>query len=97
MGRTWPFLLMFESRVERHSSCGIETLNGHMYSAGCRIVNGPLGLGRHRMRVRYDFVLFCFCLILYSSIAKTCTPFWYQRDCKEIVIIVYHIFFYIMN
>ena len=31
MGPTWPFLLMFESRVERHSFCGIETLNGYMY------------------------------------------------------------------
>ena len=28
MGPMWPFLLMFESRVERHSFCGIETLNG---------------------------------------------------------------------
>ena len=25
-------------------------------------------------------VLFCFCLVLYLSITKTCTPFWYQRD-----------------
>ena len=32
MGPTWPFLLMFESRVERHSFYGIETLNGHVYS-----------------------------------------------------------------
>ena len=35
MGPTWPFLLMFESRVERHSFCGIET----------QIVNGPPGRG----------------------------------------------------
>ena len=28
MGPMWPFLLMFESQVERHSFCGIETLNG---------------------------------------------------------------------
>ena len=34
MDPTWPFLLMFESRVERYSFCGIETLNDHMYSAG---------------------------------------------------------------
>ena len=34
MDPTWPFLLMFESRVERNSFCGIETLNGYMYSAG---------------------------------------------------------------
>ena len=27
-------LLMFESRVERHSFCGIETLNGYMYYVG---------------------------------------------------------------
>ena len=33
MGPTWPFLLMFKSQVERHSFCGIETLNGYMYSA----------------------------------------------------------------
>ena len=26
MGPTWPFLLMFESRIERHSCCCIETL-----------------------------------------------------------------------
>ena len=45
------------------------------------------------MRVGHGFVLFCFCLVLYSSRTKTCTPFWYQRDGKEIVIIVYHIFF----
>ena len=32
MDPTWPFLLMFESRVERHSFCGIETLNDYMYS-----------------------------------------------------------------
>ena len=32
MGPTWPFLLMFESRVEKHSFCDIETLNGYMYS-----------------------------------------------------------------
>ena len=32
MGPTWPFLLMFESQVERHSFCGIETLAGYMYS-----------------------------------------------------------------
>ena len=34
MGPTWPFLLMFESRVEKDSFFGIETLNDHMYSAG---------------------------------------------------------------
>ena len=34
MGPTWPFLLMFEYMVERHSFCGIEALNGYMYSAG---------------------------------------------------------------
>ena len=33
MGLTWPFLLMFESRVERHSFYGIEALNDYMYSA----------------------------------------------------------------
>ena len=27
-----PFLLMFVSRVERHSFCGIEAVNGYMYS-----------------------------------------------------------------
>ena len=45
------------------------------------------------MRVGHDFVLFCFWLVLYSSRTKTRTPFLYQRDCKETVIIVYHIFF----
>ena len=40
-----PFLLMFESRVKRHSFCGIETLNGYIYSAGSRVVNGPPGRG----------------------------------------------------
>ena len=33
MGSMWPFLLMFESRVERHSFCGIETLNDYMFFA----------------------------------------------------------------
>ena len=33
MDPTWPFLLMFESQVERHSFCGIETFNGYMYFA----------------------------------------------------------------
>ena len=32
MDPTWQFLVMVESRVERHSFCGIETLNGYMYS-----------------------------------------------------------------
>ena len=45
MGPTWPFLLMFESRVERHSFCGIETLNDYMYSTGWWIVNGTPGWG----------------------------------------------------
>ena len=45
MGPTWPFLHMLESRVERHSFCGIEALNGYMYSASLRVVNGPLGRG----------------------------------------------------
>ena len=31
MGPKWPFLLMFESWVERHSFYAIETLNGYMY------------------------------------------------------------------
>ena len=34
MGPTWPFLLMFESQLERHSFFGIETLNDYMYSTG---------------------------------------------------------------
>ena len=34
MGPTWPFLLMLESRVVRHSCFGIKTLNDYMYSAG---------------------------------------------------------------
>ena len=33
MGLTLPFLLTFESRVERHSFCSIEILNDYMYSA----------------------------------------------------------------
>ena len=33
MGPTWPSLLMIESRVERHSFYGIETLNDFMCSA----------------------------------------------------------------
>ena len=33
MGLTWPFLLMFESRVERHLFFDIEALKGYMYSA----------------------------------------------------------------
>ena len=33
MSPTWPFVHMFESRVKRHSFCGIETFNGYMYSA----------------------------------------------------------------
>ena len=49
------------------------------------------------IRAGHGFVLFCFCLVLYLSRTKTCTPFWYQRDCKETVIIVYHIFLYIVN
>ena len=32
IGPIGSFLLMFESLVERHSFCGIETLNGYMYS-----------------------------------------------------------------
>ena len=47
MGPIWPFLLMFESRIERHSLCVIETLNGYMNSAGLQIVNGPLESGCH--------------------------------------------------
>ena len=47
MGPTWSFLLMFESRIERHSSYGIEILNGYMYSMGGRIINIPSGLGHH--------------------------------------------------
>ena len=47
MGPMWSFLLMFESRIERHSSYGIEILNGYMYSMGGRIINRPSGLGRH--------------------------------------------------
>ena len=31
MGPKWPFLLMFESQVERQSFDGIETLNDYMY------------------------------------------------------------------
>ena len=34
MGPVGLFLLMFESRLERHSFCDIETLNDYMYSAG---------------------------------------------------------------
>ena len=34
MGPIGPFLLMFVSRLERHSFCGIETLDDYMYSAG---------------------------------------------------------------
>ena len=34
MGPTWPFLPVSESRVERRSFCGIETLNEYMYSVG---------------------------------------------------------------
>ena len=34
MGPMGPFLLIFESQLERHSFCGIETLNDYMYSAG---------------------------------------------------------------
>ena len=45
MGPTWPFLLTFESRVEGHSFCGIETFNGYMYFASLWVVNGPLGRG----------------------------------------------------
>ena len=48
MGSTWSFLLMFESWVKRHSFCGIEALNGYMYSASLSVFNGPLGLGHHR-------------------------------------------------
>ena len=33
MSPTWPFLLMFESRIERHLFCGIEALNDYMYFA----------------------------------------------------------------
>ena len=32
-GHDVAILLMFESRVERHSFCRIETLNDYMYSA----------------------------------------------------------------
>ena len=49
MGPTWPVLLMFESRVERHSFYGIETLNGYMYFVSCRVVNGPLGFGASQL------------------------------------------------
>ena len=45
MGPTWPFLLMFKSRVERHSFCGIETLNDYMYSSVDGLSTGPLGQG----------------------------------------------------
>ena len=34
MGPVGPFLLMFESRLERHSFYGIKALNDYMYSAG---------------------------------------------------------------
>ena len=34
MGPMELFLLMFESRLERHSFYGIEALNDYMYSAG---------------------------------------------------------------
>ena len=45
------------------------------------------------MRAEHDFVLFFFLSCdIYTSMTKTCTPFWYQRDCKETMIIVYHIF-----
>ena len=33
-GPMWPFLLMLESQVERHSFCGLETFNGYMYFMG---------------------------------------------------------------
>ena len=46
---------------------------------------------------RTCLVLFCFCLVLYSSKTKTCKPFRYQRDYKATVIIVYRIFVYIVN
>ena len=41
---------MFESRVETHSFCGIETLNGYVYSASelTRCQRTP-GLGRHNL------------------------------------------------
>ena len=47
MGPTRPFLLIFESRVQRQSFCGIKTVNDYMYSASWQIVNGPPGLGLH--------------------------------------------------
>ena len=42
-------------------------------------------------RTRLDF---CFVFVLYyiQVEPKTCTPFWYQRDYKETVTIIYHIF-----
>ena len=39
------------------------------------------------------FALFYFCLVLYSSITKTCKFFWYQRDCYHNL----YIFLYIVN
>ena len=47
MGPMWPFSLMFESRVERHSFCGIETLNDYIFHklTGCQ---WTLGSGCHK-------------------------------------------------
>ena len=42
---------MFESQVERHSFCGIETLNDYMYSASRWVVNGPPSFGRHTVKL----------------------------------------------
>ena len=41
MGPTWPFLLMFKSRVERHSFCVIETLNGYCILRVDRLSTDP--------------------------------------------------------
>ena len=61
MDPTWPFLLMFESRVDRHSFCGIETLNGYMYSIGRQVVNGPPGRGvTIYMKLKYYGMIFNF-------------------------------------
>ena len=56
MGPTCLFLLMFESRVERHLFCDIETLNGYMYSAGCQRTPGFGASQYYKGRTTYNWV-----------------------------------------
>ena len=60
MGPTWPFLLMFESRVERHSFYGIETLNVATPEPGPTRLASPNRNPGNACLIFFIHILLCF-------------------------------------